>query len=120
MAKPGRVDRGQKMTALHQHVAGDGQLGTGAGLQQGAIVTHAQHSALGRALEIALDQPKLAELSHGVPGGGRVAGAGVVGLLGGQKKLRGTWRQRRPMAALTWPRATSVTLWARSATRNAR
>ena len=120
MAEPGRIDRGQKVTALHQHVAGDGELRAGAGLQQCAIVTHTEHGAPGRALEIALNQLKLAELAHGVPGGGRPAGVTVGGLLGGQKKLKGTSRQRRPMAALTWPRATSVTLWARSATRNAR
>ena len=51
-----RVDIGQKVAPLHQHVAGDGQLHAGAWCEQGAVVAHAQGAALHRALEKAPDQ----------------------------------------------------------------
>ncbi|OIQ64053.1 hypothetical protein GALL_544000 [mine drainage metagenome] len=60
VAKPGRVGIGKKMPSLHQHVARYGQLGTGSGLQQGAVVADAQRGAAHRAIEIAGNQVKLA------------------------------------------------------------
>ncbi len=52
---------GQKVAALHQHVAGDGQLHAGARGQQGAVVAHAQGAAVGWALKKALDEVKFAQ-----------------------------------------------------------
>ena len=52
---------GQKVAALHQHVAGDGQLHAGARGQQGAVVAHAQGAAVGWALKEALNEVKFAQ-----------------------------------------------------------
>ena len=64
VAQAARVDGGQEVPALDQHVAGDGQLHAGRGREQGAVVTHAQRAAARRALEETVDQ---VEFTHGAP-----------------------------------------------------
>ena len=60
-----RGDVGEKVAALDQHVAGDGELVAGAGLEQGAVVADAQghRRAASGALEVAPDQLELTHAS---------------------------------------------------------
>ena len=78
-----RVDRGEKVPALDQHVARDGELRAGCGLQQGAVVADAERRLARRALEETFDQ---VEFTHGIQSlmAGSVAASRV-----GQRKLRG-------------------------------
>ena len=62
VAQRERVHVREEMPALDQHVAGNRQLRSGRGLQQRAIVAHAQRRARGGAREVACDQVKF---THG-------------------------------------------------------
>jgi hypothetical protein len=53
------------MAALNQHVAGDGELGTGAWLQECTVIAHTQNGTPRWALEVTRNQVKLTELAHG-------------------------------------------------------
>ena len=56
LAQAAWIDGRQEMPAFDQHVAGDGQLHAGRGMQQRAVVANAQHVARDGALEVAVDQ----------------------------------------------------------------
>ena len=60
VAQGARVYIGKEMAPGHQHVGGDRQLHARCGLQQGAVISHAQHRARRGAREKALDQVELA------------------------------------------------------------
>ena len=53
------------MAALNQHVAGDGQLGAGARLQERTVIAHPHNGTARRVLEVARNEVKLTELAHG-------------------------------------------------------
>ncbi|MDT4864349.1 hypothetical protein FQZ97_991100 [compost metagenome] len=81
------------MHTLDQHVAGDGEQASGAGLQQGAVVADAQRNGGGHgrrgALEVPPDEVELAT------GGDRFGFAGCHGVLGS------VWRADAPPVAGT-------------------
>ena len=54
-----RVDRWEKVAPVHQHVARDGQLGSGGRLQQRTVIPHPKHGLADGPFEIAGDQVKL-------------------------------------------------------------
>ena len=60
-----RVNCGQEMAALHQHVARDGELGAGARLQERTVIAHPHNGTARRVLEVARNEVKLTELAHG-------------------------------------------------------
>ena len=64
VAQPLGSHRRQEVPAFDQHVAGDGPLHAGGGLQQRAVVAHAQHRLRRGAGEVLLDQVEFAK-RHG-------------------------------------------------------
>ena len=87
VAQGARIHIGKKVAPADQHVAADGPLHAGGGLQQGAVVANAQHHLGGQrpvgARKILRDQLKLTQGIHS---------------LAGHKKLIGAARKRCQMA----------------------
>ena len=72
VAERKRIGIGKKMPAFDQHVAGNRQLRSRRGLEQRAVVAHAQHGARRGAREVTRNQVKF---THGGKHSARIASA---------------------------------------------